>query len=162
MRKRYEIQQSLGCIPIGEVFIRTKSRHQLSAMLVGLQHIFNDLELRDAVLGVVEESIMKDKKRTGRQGMTLWEILVMGVVRLGLSADFDYVEDLANNHKAFRGILGVENTSGFGPEKHYPVQTLKDNLALFDEETLKKVNIEVVKAGHRVLKKKRIRKTFSP
>lgn len=130
-------------------------------MLVGLQHIFKDVELRERVLEIVEESVMAGKKRTGRLGMSLWEILVMGVVRLGLSADFDYVEDLANNHKAFRGILGVEIKHGFGPEKHYPVQTLKDNLALFDEETLKKINIEVVKAGHRVLKKKRIRKARS-
>lgn len=130
-------------------------------MLVGLQHIFNDIELRERVLAIVEESVMAGKKRTGRVGMSLWEILVMGVVRLGLSADFDYVEDLANNHKAFRGILGVDVEYGFDSRKHYPVQTLKDNLALFDEETLKKINVEVVKAGHDRLKKKQIRKKRS-
>ena len=160
MRKRYEVQQSLGTIPIGEVSIYTRSRHELPAILLGLQHIFLDEVLRESVLSVVEEAVLQGKKRTGRPGMDLWEILVMGVVRLGLDADYDQLEDLANNHKSFRGILGVEVSDGFGLGKEYRIQTLKDNVSLLDEASIGRINTLVVQAGHKLVKKKRRRKGF--
>lgn len=154
MRKRYEIQQSLGCTPIPEVFINPKSRHEMARFLMGLQYIFVHSELRESVLSVVEEVVLKGKKATGRPGMPLWEILVLGVVRLGLDADYDRLEDLANSHKYLRGILGVDLSSGFGPAKTYELQTLKDNVSLLDEESLSKINTLIVEAGHKALKKK--------
>jgi len=160
MRKRYEIQQSLGTTPIGEVSIYTKSRHELPAILLGLQHIFLDDELRESVLSIVEAAVLKGKQRTGRPGMDLWEILVMGVVRLGLDADYDQLEDLANNHKSFRGILGVYVSDGFGPGKEYRIQTLKDNVSLLDEASIGRINALVVQRGHKLVKKKRRRKGF--
>jgi len=154
MRKRYEIQQSLGTIPIGEVSISTKSRHELPAILRALQHIFNNSGLRETILGLLEESIQKDKRRTGRQGMSLWEIFVMGVVRLGMDLDYDSLEDLVNNHKSLRGILGVAMEWSFNTTKLYHIQTMKDNVALLDDELLGKINLRVVQAGHNLVKKK--------
>lgn len=160
MRKRYEIQQSLGTIPIGEVSIYTKSRHELPPILQGLQYIFLQEKLREEVLSIVESAVLKGKQATGRPGMDLWEILVMGVVRLGLDADYDELEDLGNNHKSFRGILGVEVASGFGQGKVYKIQTLKDNVSLLDEESIARINTLVVQAGHQLVKKKRRRQGF--
>jgi len=154
MRKRYEIQQILGTIPISEVSISTKSRHELPAILRALQHIFSNAGLRETILGLLEDSIQKGKRATGRMGMSLWEIFVMGVVRLGMDLDYDSLEDLVNNHKSFRGILGVEMESGFSKAKHYHIQTLKDNVALLDDELLSKINTRVVAAGHNLVKKK--------
>jgi hypothetical protein len=37
----------------------------------------------------------------------------------------------------------------------YPIQTFKDNVALFTPEILDKINQVVVKAGHNLVKKKR-------
>ena len=155
MRKPYKVQQELGTTPIGEISISQKSRHELPSILRGLQHVFLDEELRESILALVESAVLGGKQSTGRPGMDLWEILVMGVVRLGLDADYDRLEDLANNHKSFRGILGVEVESGFGVGKVYKLQTLKDNVSLLDEATLGEINALVVKAGHKLVKKKR-------
>lgn len=154
MRKRYEVQQSLGTIPITEVEISTKSRHELPAILRALQHIFGHPELRESILSLLEGEIQKDKAATGRMGMSLWEILVMGVVRLGMDLNYDSLEDLVNNHKSLRGILGVELASGFGEAKRYHIQTIKDNVGLLDADLLNKLNVVIVKAGHNLVKKK--------
>jgi hypothetical protein len=59
--------------------------------------------------------------------MLQWRILVLGVMRLGLNADYDRVQDLANNHRTMRQMLGHgEWTATF----EYKTQTLKDNLQL--------------------------------
>ena len=154
MRKHYEIQQSLGTTPILEVQISKKSRHELPAILRALQYLFGKSELRDSVMALLEGEIQQGKASTGRLGMSLWEILVMGVVRLGMALDYDSLEDLANNHKSLRGILGVDMAVGFGQAKRYPIQTIKDNVGLLNEDLLKRINVLVVQAGHNLIKKK--------
>jgi len=161
MRKRYEIQQSLGTIPISEVSISAKSRLELPAILKALQHIFKNPGLRDSILSLLEDDIQKDKRATGRMGMSLWEIFVMGVVRLGMDLDYaraclrhDSLEDLVNNHKSLRGILGVDMEWSFNKDKIYHIQTMKDNVGLLNEELLSKINLRVVQAGHNLVKKK--------
>jgi hypothetical protein len=83
--------------------------------------------------------------------MTQWQILVLGVLRLGLNADYDRIQELANEHKTLRQMLGHSN---WADEKYYNLQTLKDNLRLFTPEILDRLNQVIVQAGHRALKKK--------
>ncbi|OQY99110.1 MAG: hypothetical protein B6D35_10115 [Candidatus Brocadia sp. UTAMX2] len=47
-----------------------------------------------------------------KNGMDLWHILVLSVVRLGLDADYDRLEDFANHHKLIRQIMEVETVFG--------------------------------------------------
>ncbi len=61
----------------------------------------------------MERYINKDKKRTGRKGMDLWVIFVLSRVRLTLNASYEFVYNLANNHKAIRWVMGIETESGF-------------------------------------------------
>ncbi|MCP3891051.1 MAG: ISNCY family transposase [Desulfobulbaceae bacterium] len=153
MRQRFEQQISLGILPIIEVEIDMKSRHQLSPVLLALQYIFVTRELSEEAFGKLEDSILKGKQKTGRNGMSLWEILVLGVVRLNLDIDYDFLLDMANNHQTLRGILGV-GQSDYKPGKKYHLQTLKDNIGLLKAETIKEINDLVVKAGHSLIKKK--------
>jgi hypothetical protein len=81
--------------------------------------------------------------------MEQWKILVLGVLHLGLNADYDRIHELANQHKTLRQILGP---SDFDPHLYY-LQTLKDNLRLFTPDILDRINIEVVNEGHLLLKK---------
>lgn len=152
MRKRFEQQNTLDAQLIPDVKIDGKSRHELPQLLAGLQYIFVTPELNEAVFEILEKKVLGDKKATGRLGLSLWEILVLGTMRLNLDADYDTVYDLANHHQVVRGILGVHTRQVFGEGKYYPLQTLKDNLALLDEETLKQISEVVVKAGHRLKK----------
>jgi len=154
MRKRFESQLALDSIAIQDVVINIKSRHELPQLLLGLQYIFTTPELNEAVFKVLEEAILSNKKRTGRLGMSLWEILVLGCCRLNLNIDYDSLHDLSNNHKNLRGILGVSTWGSLSTAKLYALQTIKDNVGLLDVKTINKISEIVVKSGHE-LKKKR-------
>ncbi len=154
MRKKFEQQLSLGVIPIDEVKINQKSRHQLAAVLMALQYIFTTPELNEQVFKILEDKILKGKKKTGRLGLSLWEILVLSSVRLSLDIDYDFLLDQANDHETLRGIMGVAK-SDFTRSKEYKLQTLKDNVGLLDEQTIREINLLVVAQGHKLIKKKR-------
>ena len=124
----------------------------LPPILRALQHIYVTPELNEEVFGILEERVQKGKKKTGRHGMDLWHILVLSVVRLGLDANYDRLEDFANHHKLIRQILWVETELGEG--KRYSMQSIKDNVSLLDEETINKINEVVVRSGHQLVKKK--------
>jgi hypothetical protein len=92
----------------------------------------------------------KASPKTGRPGMEQWKILVLGVLRLGLNADYDRIQELANEHKTIRHMLGH---SDWMEEKRYELQTIKDNISLFTPDILDRINQEVVNTGHQLLKK---------
>lgn len=153
MRKRFEQQLQIGGLSISEVEIDKRSRHQLPQLMSGLQYIFVTPELNERVFEVLEEKILKGKKDTGRLGMSLWEILVLGAVRLNLDTDYDTLHDLSNHHDMLRGIMGVHKlTLEWSEKKYYPLQTIKDNVGLLDESTLNKISGIVVEAGHKLKK----------
>jgi len=160
MRKRFEQQNTLDVTPIPEVKIDGKSRHQLPKLLAGLQYIFVTPELNERILSLMERHIIGDKPQKGRLGMSLWEILVLGVVRLNMNMDYDTLYDQSNHHEVLRGILGVGSKNVFGDGKYYGLQTIKDNVRLLTEELLEEISLEVVKAGHKLKKKRRVKKRF--
>ncbi|MCD6581492.1 MAG: hypothetical protein J7K90_06785 [Desulfuromusa sp.] len=87
----------------------------------------------------------------GRPGMDLWKILILGVLRLNLNWDYDRLQEMANNHKTLRQMLGhgfIDN------DQIYKLQSLKDNICLLTPETLNKINEIVVEAGHKLVKKR--------
>jgi len=152
MRKRFEQQRKLGVLSISEVKLPIKSRDELPPILRALQHIYVTPALNEEVFKILEGKVLKGKKKTGRYGMDLWHILVLSAVRLGLDADYDRLDDFANHHKLIRQILGVETT--FGEGKRFSRQSIKDNVSLLDEETITRINEVVVRAGHKLVKKK--------
>lgn len=152
MRKRFEQQRKFGIVPISAVQLPIKSRDELPPILRALQHIYVTPDLNEEVFKILEGKVLKGKKKTGRYGMELWHILVLSAVRLGLDADYDRLDDFANHHKLIRQILGVETT--FGEGKRFSRQSIKDNVSLMDEETINKINEVVVRAGHKLVKKK--------
>ena len=153
MRKKFEQQLSIDLVPIGEIKIRENKRDELPPILIGLQYIFVTPELNQEVFRILDEAVLKGKKRTGRKGMDLWHILVLGVVRMGLDLNYDRLLDLYNHHTLIRQIMGISPT-GEGM-KELALTTLRENVSLLSETTLKQIDEIVVKAGHRLVKKKR-------
>jgi hypothetical protein len=82
--------------------------------------------------------------------MTQWQMLVLGTWRLGLNADDDRIEELANQHRTVRQMLGH---SDWAEEKRWSVQPLEDILRPFTPEVLDRINQVVVDAGHALVKK---------
>src|SRR6266478_9063610 len=137
MRQRFESDPGLQITPIEQVRIPLKSRDELPPILAGLQWIWCQPTLKGEIFQLLEQKILAGKQATGRTGMDLWQILVLGVVRLGLDADWDRLEDLANHHTLIRQMLGVPALIWGADTKTFARQTLRDNVALLDEALLK-------------------------
>jgi len=86
--------------------------------------------------------------------MTLWQILVLGVVRLGLDADWDRLEHIANYDSLVRQMLPVPAQPWGDEEKMFGHQTLRDNGALLDDELWQAINARLAAAGREVFAKK--------
>ena len=155
MRKRFEVQLTLGQTAIEQVALPTGSRDELSPILEGLQWIFMTPEAKIQVFDFLEKQIIGDKKATGRTGMDLWHILVLGVVRLGLDCDYDRLEDMANHHLLIRQIMGIGPTFG-APSMLFHHRTISDNVALLDKNILEKINAIVARNGQKIFMKKEV------
>ena len=85
--------------------------------------------------------------------MNLWQIFVLAQVRLALNIDYDRLEMMVNSNSVLRQLIGIEAETGF---KHRIIhrQTIIDNVCLLDDNTLIKINDEIVKFGHDKFKKK--------
>jgi len=158
MRDVINPQMSLDSLDIGAIHLDPRSRDDIPQILRGLQHIYTEPALRERVFAILQEVIPnrtngegKADANTGRPGMEQWRILVLGVLRLGLNADFDRIHELANQHGTLRQMMGH---SDWTDKTVYKVETLKDNLRLFTPELLDRINQEVVNAGYVLVKKK--------
>ena len=152
MRKRIEIQPKLGTIAIGDIHIDIHSRDEIPKILLGLQHIFVTPSVRNLILSKLESVFPKHvSQNKGRTGMSHWQILVLGMIRLGCNIDYDKLQELANNHKVIRHML---QHGDLDEHFRYGLQTLKDNLGLFTEELLRDLNQIVVEAGHKAIRHK--------
>lgn len=151
MRKLFDVQLSLGAVPIEKVEIPTRTRDELPPTLVGLQWIFTTPDVNREVFEVLQ-SIHADKKTAiGRPGMDLWQILVLGVVRLTLNCNYDRLHHIANFDSLVRQLLGQP---AFDQTFKISLTALKENIPLFTEEHLEKINAIVGRYGHQLLKKK--------
>lgn len=155
MRQRFEQQMNLRTVAIADINFPLKSRDELPPVLKALQYIFVTPELNEKVFSLLEQTICKDKKKTGRRGMDLWHILVFAVVRHTLSTNWDRLEYLANYDLLLRQTLGVHATAFIENDKiEFGYQTILDNVSLLDETVLARINELIVEAGHSLLKKK--------
>lgn len=152
MRKIFDPQLTFGQTPIDQIKIDIKSRDEIPKILLGLQHIYCTPELRRKIFNVLETMVpQKTNAKTGRPGMDLWKILVIGIIRLNCNWDYDKLREIINNHKTIRQMLGH---GMMDDDMTYPLQTLKDNISLLTPEILDKINTLVVEEGHKVLLKK--------
>lgn len=152
MRRVINPQLQLGGTSIGNIKIDLKSRDDIPPLLLGLQHIYTNVELRGRVFEILAQNISPDTDNTtGRPGMDLWKILVFGVLRLNLNWDYDRLVEMVNNHKTIREMIGH---SSLFDDHEYKLQTVKDNVSLLTPEILDEINTVVVEAGHSIVNKK--------
>lgn len=154
MRQRFDSNPGFQVIPIEKIALPLKSRDELPPVLIGLQWIWCHPTLKGEIFDLLERTILAGKQATGRTGMDLWQILVLGITRLALDADWDRMEYLVNYDSLLRQMLGLPQAPWDQPEKQYSHQTLRDNVALLDEALLKEINALVAAAGRAEFKKK--------
>ena len=152
MRER-ERAVGLGRARIENVKIRTKSRDDIPAMLVGLQEIYVNKATRAGLVGLLETKVAPlVGQNKDRPGMDPWPILVLGVLKTGLDCDWGHLEMLANEMKSVRAMMGLREQED--EDMEFERQTLIDNVGVLTPEMLREVNELVVETGHKVVRTK--------
>src|SRR6266498_210511 len=96
MRRSQPEQMKLGETAISRISLDVTSRDEIPKLLMGLQHIYCTPELRPQVFAILEDIIPgKTSKNNGRLGMDLWNILVLGTLRLNCDWDYDKLREMA-------------------------------------------------------------------
>jgi hypothetical protein len=157
MPHAFQHQPDLQITPIEKIRLPLKSRDQLPPLLAGLQWVWRHPTLKTDLLALLEAKILAGKQRTGRTGMDLWQILMLGVVRLGLDADWDRIEHIANYDTLVRQMLGLRATPWDDHSKRFGHQTLRDHVALLDDALLQQINARIAAAGREGFAKKAAR-----
>ena len=153
MRRTVNPQMLLGQVDISEINFDPRSRDEIPKLLRGLQYIYCNEETRKQVFAVLKGMVPRGVNvNNGRPGMELWKILVMGTLRLNCNWDYDKLKEMVDNHLTIRQMLGHPD---FYDTYHYPIQTIEDNVKLFTPEILEAINDIVVKAGHKLVRKKK-------
>ena len=152
MRIAIDEQMKFGETSISDIKFDARCRDELPQLLMGLQSLYCNKKIRLKIFDTLQDLIPEDiSLTTGRKGMNLWRIFVLGCVRLCCDTNFDKLHDMANWHGQLRQMLGH---SIWDLEKHYALSTLKDNLSLFTPEVLDKISQIAVEHGHEVFNKK--------
>jgi len=149
MRKAMDRQQRLGCTPVLEVELNANCRDEIIAVLIALRHIYSRPGLRDQLLQAVAGDVnRKSSRQRGRKGMDYWPILVLAAVRMGCNLNYDKLQDLAEQHRALRCIMGIgdwDEPDGFDWRR------IHDNITRVSPETLERINHLIVAEGHRLV-----------
>jgi hypothetical protein len=136
----------LDCLPIGEVSLNLDCRDEIIPILRALQHLYADAPLRRQLLALVGKDVNGEtNRRLGRRGMNYWEIAVLAATRLGCNLDYDKLQDLAENHRRLRQIMGIGD---WQDDVDFDWRRIEDNLIKLRPETLKKISDLIVQAGH--------------
>lgn len=149
MRAAFDSAPTLDVLPIDKIQIPTDSRDELPPVLRALQWIWTHPTLRTQIMALLSAKIVASKKATGRTGMDLWQILVLGTVRLTLGTDWDRIQHLANYDVLLRAMLGVSG-SCFSGDTRFHRRTLRDNVSLLEASLLEQINALVAAEGKKV------------
>ncbi len=153
MRKSFQPQLTLRCTPIEQVEAPVKTKSHLAALAAALQYIYVQPEWNQRIFELLSSKLIEGKKKTGREGMSLWEVFVLAQVRLCMNISYDELHHISNYDTLVRGIMGVLPTD-YSVGKQYKYQNIYDNVTLLDDELLIGINDVIVAAGHQVFKKK--------
>ena len=152
MRKAFDRQRRLDCPSVGNVPLNLDCRNETIPILRALQHIYRTPKVRDAILGAIARDVNGRSKATlGRPGLSYWEILVLAGARLGCGYDYDQLQDLAENHRALRQVMGIGDwESEEKDQKRFDWRRIESNLNLLRPGTIEQISQAIIREGHRL------------
>ena len=149
MRKAFDQQRRFDSQAVLDVRLNLNCRDEIIPILKALQHIYSQPKLRDDLLGAIAKDVNhRSSRKRGRQGMDYWQILVLAAVQLGCNLDYDKLQDLAEQHRALRQIMGIGN---WDEDTRFDWRRIQDNLTKIRPETIQQINHQIVAEGHRLV-----------
>ena len=157
MRKVTNLQMKLGEVDVSKVQFDPRSRDDIPRVLMGIKAVYMDPEAREELFAILRDAVPAGVDAgNGRPGMDLWQIFVLAAVRLGCDMDYDRLHSMANEHKTIRRMMGL--TWWEEDDVKFKLKTIKENVSLLTPEILDRADEVVVKAGHRLIGKKKRKK----
>ena len=151
MRVPLDPQLRLAGTPVLEVELNTGCRDEIIPVLRALQQLYGQPELRQQVLNLVGKDVNRHSSRKrGRKGMDYWQVIVLAAVRLGCNLNYDKLQDLAEQHRALRQIMGIGD---WDEHVRFDWRRIRDNIDWLRPETIRKINELIVTEGHRLAPK---------
>lgn len=148
MRKDHNQQTEFGNVPIASIEVDKKSRDDIPKTLIGLQLLYRDDEKRAKMFALLVDGIPPEGGQdTGRSGMELWQILVMGLMNQALDRDRYMLHSLVNHYDTIRAFLGH---GVWGDETFYEYETVEENLSLLTPELIAEACTMILQCGHRL------------
>ncbi|MFQ5344074.1 MAG: ISNCY family transposase [Anaerolineae bacterium] len=148
MRKAFDKQRQFGCQSVRDMQLNLNCRDEIIPILAALQHIYLQPQLRDSILALVAADVNRESRNDcGREGLTYWQVLVLAAVRLGCNLDYDKLQDLAEQHRTLRMMMGIgdwDDRTDFGWRR------IRDNVCLLRPGTIEKISHLIVGEGHRL------------
>jgi len=146
MRKAFDPQGRLDCSTVVDVRLNLNCRDEIVPILRALQHVYSQPQVRDEILGAIEQDVNGvSSRRRGRVGMDYWQILVLAAVRLGCNLNYDKLQDLAEQHRALRQVMGIGD---WEQDTTFDWRRIRRNICQIRPATLERINQAIVAAGH--------------
>ena len=148
----FSCQPTLDTLPISEVPLNTQCRDEIIPVLAALKHLYGQAKERDEILALVAQDVnATTNAHQGRKGLDYWQILVLAAVRLGCNLDYDKLQNLAEEHRTLRRMMGIGFWQDDDELESFDWRRIRANVCLLRPETLKQLNTLVVQAGHRLV-----------
>lgn len=148
MRKPFSEQTRLDREAIPNVRLNLNCRDEIIPVLAGLRYIYSQPQLRDAILELVAQDVNENSRSDrGRGGLDYWHITVLAAVRLGCNLDYDKLQDLAEQHRAMRQIMGIGDWQEC---IDFNWRRIRDNIALLKPKTIEAISHKIVDEAYRL------------
>jgi len=146
MRLAYQSQARFDCPRVDAIQLNLNCRDEIIPILRALQHLYGDSSARQEILDLVGKDVNDASSRKhGRGGLDYWSIIVLAAVRLGCNFDYDKLQDLAEQHRNLRWMMGIGD---WQVHTELDWRRIRDNVCLLRPQTLEKINQVVVGCGH--------------
>lgn len=104
--RQCEPTHNLFTIPIESIESDTGSRDNIPLLVRGVQHVYCQPRLRDRKMTLLASYIaLTSYQDNGRPSMNLWSAMVQGLLKQELNADYDHLQEMANEHEIFDPML---------------------------------------------------------
>jgi len=149
MRRHVSMQRQFDCTAVEDIRLNLRCRDEMIPILRALQYIHSIPSLRKEILTLVAEDVNRETREDcGREGLSHWQILALASVRMGCNLDYDKLQDLAEQHRTLRHMMGIGD---WDEKTNLGWRRIHDNVCLVRPETIEKINQLVVAAGHELL-----------
>jgi len=149
MRKAFERQSHFGRQSVSDIVLNLNCRDEIIPILAALQHIYSQPQVRDPILALVAGDVNQDSREDcGREGLDYWQILVLAAVRLGCNLNYDRLQDLAEQHRSLRMMMGIGD---WDDETNFGWRRIRDNICLLQPATIEQISHLIVREGQRLV-----------